>query len=171
MRKIAVITTALLITASQATYAQNSSREIQQRPTSAELGTLTEARIDIVKAALQFTPEQEKYWPAIESAIRSRAKNRQARLSQRAAELGDRSLIEIIRDRNPIEFLNRRSDALSQRAADLKKLADAWDPLYKTLTPEQRRRMALLTLIVLRDMRDALEDRHMQHEYDDDEEG
>ncbi|WP_342723112.1 hypothetical protein AAFG07_28500 [Bradyrhizobium sp. B097] len=34
-------------------------------------------RVGIVKAALQLTPDQEKYWPAIEDAIRTRAKNRQ----------------------------------------------------------------------------------------------
>jgi hypothetical protein len=162
--------TALLIAGSPSAEAQNTPRENPPRPGTADINALTDARIGVVKAALQLSPDQEKYWPAIEDAIRSRAKNRQARLSQRVAALGDRNLIEIIRDRNPIEFMNRRSDALSQRAADLKKLADAWEPLYKTLTPEQRKRMALLTLVVLRDMRDALEERHMQHEYDDQEE-
>jgi hypothetical protein len=31
-------------------------------------------------------------------------------------------LSKILRDRNPVEFLQRRADALPQRAADLKKL-------------------------------------------------
>src|SRR5262249_38652512 len=31
------------------------------------------ARIGIVKAVLQLTPEQAKYWPAVEEAIRARA--------------------------------------------------------------------------------------------------
>src|SRR5215470_2495987 len=31
------------------------------------------ARIGIVKAVLQLTPEQAKYWPAVEEAIRGRA--------------------------------------------------------------------------------------------------
>jgi hypothetical protein len=34
--------------------------------------------------------------------------------------------------------LNRRAEALSERAADLKKLADAWQPLYQTLGPTKR---------------------------------
>jgi hypothetical protein len=36
---------------------------------------LTDVRIDIVKIALKMTPDQEKYWPAVEDAIRARAKN------------------------------------------------------------------------------------------------
>ena len=60
-----------------------------------------------------------------------------------------------MRDRELIAFLQRRADALTQRGADLKKVADAWQPLYKTLTPDQKRRMAALTIFVLRDLREC----------------
>jgi len=40
------------------------------------------------------------------------------------------SAIEKLKNRDPIAFLNRRADALAQRSADLKKLADAWEPLH-----------------------------------------
>jgi hypothetical protein len=72
-------------------------------------------------------------------------------MAARVGELRDRSLIEVLRDRNPVDFLHRRADALAQRAADLKKLADAWQPLYQTLNPDQKRRMAFLTIFVLRE--------------------
>ena len=133
--------------------------------TAADLNALTDARVAIVKAALQLTPDQEKYWPAIEEAIRSRAKNRQARLESvttGAAERADRSPIENLRDRNPIEFMNRRSEALAQRAADLKKLADAWQPLYQTLMPDQRRRLGFVAVYALRELRDRAEQRRIQ---------
>jgi hypothetical protein len=39
-----------------------------------------------------------------------------------------------IRERNPVELMQRRAEALTQRATDLKKLADAWDRSIKTLT-------------------------------------
>jgi hypothetical protein len=110
-----------------------------------DLAKLTDERIEIVKAALQLTPDQMKYWPAVEDAIRTRAQNRQARIARIVETVGKRSddsVIDILRNRNPVEFLNRRADALAQRSADLKKLADAWQPLYQTLTPEQKRRMA-----------------------------
>jgi hypothetical protein len=129
---------------------------------------VTDARIGILKATLQLTPEQEKLWPAVEDAIRSRAKNRQERWSERAAAFRGRSMIEIIRDRNPVKFLNRRADALAERSADLRKLATAWEPLYTSLSQDQKRRMALLTIVVLRDLRDAIEERQMQNEDDDD---
>jgi len=64
-----------------------------------------------------------------------------------------------LRDRDTVDFLQRRADALAQRSADLKKLAAAWEPLYKTLTPDQKQRMAFVTLYVLHEVRNAAEER------------
>jgi hypothetical protein len=65
--------------------------------------------------------------------------------------------------------MQRRAEALAQRAADLKKLADAWQPLYQTLSPEQKRRMAALAIFVLREMRNDVEQRRLQSEDHDEE--
>ena len=160
----------LFITASPLAYAQTPSAATPERLSIAASNSLTDLRIDLVKAALQLTPEQQKYWPAIESAIRARAQNRQARLAQTAETVGkrvDENAVEAWRNRDAVAFLNRRADALAQRSADLKKLADAWQPLYRTLSPEQKQRMGALTLFVLRDMSDAVEQRHLQSEDDD----
>ena len=127
-------------------------------------------RIDLVKAALQLTPDQQKYWPAIENAIRARAEDRKARLAKIAETVGkraDESSVEVFRNRDPIAFLQRRSEALAQRSADLDKLAEAWQPLYKTLSPKQRQRMAALAIFVLQDMSDAVEQRRARSEDDD----
>ena len=162
--------TSLFITASPLAYAQAPSGGAVERLGAADVNALTDARINIVKTALQLTPDQEKYWPAIEDAIRTRMKDRQARIANAAArrnELRDRSPIEVLRDRNPVEFIHRRADALAQRAADLKRLGDAWQPLYQTLNPDQKRRMAALTIYVLREMRSAAEQRRLQTEADD----
>jgi hypothetical protein len=75
-----------------------------------------------------------------------------------------------LRDRNPVDFMHRRADALTQRAADLKKLADAWQPLYQTLTPEQRKKMGHLAIVALREMRNPREHRHLMSETQDDDE-
>ena len=163
--------TALFVTVSPLAYAQAPSSGAVERLSAADVGTLTDARINIVKTALQLTPDQEKYWPAIEDAVRARAKDRQARITTEAArvnELRERSPIEALRDRDPVNFMHRRADALAQRAADLKRLADAWQPLYQTLNPEQKRRMGALTLIVLREARDAVEQRRLGSDDDDD---
>jgi hypothetical protein len=63
--------------------------------------------------------------------------------------------------------MNRRADALAQRSSDLKKLAEAWQPLYATLKPEQKTRMAALALFVLRDMSDARERRRFASDDED----
>ena len=167
---IAVAVTTLFLTASPLVYAQAPGGGALQRLSTADVTALTDARINLVKAALQLTPDQEKYWPAIEEAIRARAKDRQARLQNveaRITELRSKSPVEAMRDRNPVDFLHRRAEALTQRAADLKKLADAWQPLYPTLSQEQKRRMAALTIFVFREMRDGLEQRRLQSEDDD----
>ncbi|MFY9788287.1 MAG: Spy/CpxP family protein refolding chaperone [Pseudolabrys sp.] len=123
-----------------------------------------------MKAALLLTPDQQKYWPAIENAIRARAEDRKARLAKIVETVGkraDESSVEVFRNRDPIAFLQRRSAALAQRSADLDKLAEAWQPLYKTLSPEQRQRMAALAIFVLHDMSDAVERRRAGSEDND----
>jgi len=168
IKKVAVAATAVLITAAPLAYAAETSSTVGMRhPSAADMNAMTDARVGIIKAALQLTPDQEKYWPAVEEAIRTRMKNRQARL-ERVAELRDSSSpMEAIGERNPVEFMQRRAEALSQRAADLKKVADAWEPLYKTLTPDQKKRMAFATYAAMRGVRDAIEHR-MESEDDDD---
>jgi len=152
--------TALFVTASPLAYAQTAANAAT--PSAADWNTLTDIRINVVKAALQLTPDQQKYWPPIEDAIRARAKDRQARFAEmekRVAELREGNPVEVLRDRDTVDFLQRRADALAQRSADLKKLAAAWEPLYKTLTPDQKQRMAFVTLYVLHEVRNAAEER------------
>ena len=93
---------------------------------------MTDARIGIVKAVLQLTPEQAKYWPAVEEAIRARAQTRYQRIAAVAERLGQQRAVD------PVELLRGRADALAQRAAGLKKLADALQPLYQSLSPETK---------------------------------
>ncbi len=46
-----------------------------------------------------------------------------ADMEKRVGELRDGNPIEAVRDRDPVDFLQRRADALAQGSADLKKLA------------------------------------------------
>jgi len=165
MLKIAVAGVAFIVlSASPIAHAQVASRGAAERLSAADVNALTDARVNIIKAALQLTPDQEKYWPTVENAIRQRAKDRQARLAgvvQTVGERSDSGPVEAMRDRNPVDFMHRRADALAQRSADLNKLADAWQPLYQTLTPDQKRRMGLLAIFVVRDMKDRAEQRRI----------
>jgi LTXXQ motif family protein len=172
MKIIVVGTTALFLTASssiaQTQSPQTSTPATAQRLSAADRNALTDMRVDLVKAALQLTPEQEKYWPTVESAIRASAEDRNARIARIQETVGrraDESRIEVVRNRDPIAFLQRRSQALAQRSADLDKLAEAWQPLYNTLSQEQRQRMAALAVFVLHEMSDAV-DRRRAHSED-----
>ena len=172
LKTVVIGTTALFLTASSIANAQSSQTSppaTPERLNAADRNTLTDMRVDLVKAALQLTPEQEKYWPAVESAIRAGAEDRKARISKIQETVGrarDESLVEVMRNRDPVAFLQRRSEALAQRSADLDKLAEAWQPLYKTLSPEQRQRMAALAIFVLNDMSDAVDRRRAQQSDD-----
>jgi hypothetical protein len=169
----AITAGAFFVTACPLGYAQQApATGAPQVSGAVDSDNLTDVRINIVKAALQLTPDQEKLWPAVEDAIRTRANNRQTRIANAAArvnELRDRSPVELLRDRDPINFMHRRADALAQRSADLKKLADAWQPLYATLSQDQKRRMAFLTVFVLREVRSRMEQRLLMSEDWDDE--
>jgi hypothetical protein len=170
LKTAAAVATALFVTASPLAYAQTPSTALPERLSAADRNRLTDLRIDLVTAALQLTPDQTKYWPPIESAIRARAEDRQARLSKIVETTGARageSSADVMGNRDPIAFLNRRADALAQRSADLKKLAAAWQPLHQSLSPEQKKRMATLAVFVLHDMSDAVDRRRAQSDDDD----
>ena len=84
MKNIVVVgATALFLTASPIAHAQTPSTATPERLNVADRNSLMDLRIDLVKAALQLTPEQEKYWPAVESAIRARAEDRKGRCPDR----------------------------------------------------------------------------------------
>jgi hypothetical protein len=166
MMKLAVTAIALLTMSSLSSAAETSSTVgVVGQLSATDLNSLTDMRVGVLKAALQLTPDQEKYWPAIEEAIRTRAKNRQARL-ERIAELHDGAM-DALHQSNPVELMQRRADRLIQRGGDLKKLADAWDPLYKTLSEDQKRRMSFASYVVMRGMRDVIE--HSREAEEDDE--
>lgn len=174
MLKTIVAGTALLLAATSIANAQSSqttSTATPQRLNTNDRNTLTDMRVDLVKAALQLTPEQEKYWPAVESAIRANAEDRKARIAKIQETVGrraDEGRIETMRNRDPVAFLQRRSQALAQRSADLDKLAEAWQPLYNTLNQEQRQRMAALAIFVFHEMSDAVDRRRAESEENED---
>jgi len=173
LKTVAVAATALFVAASPLAYAQDHSTAKQDRWSAAEPDSLTDLRVEVVKAALQLTPSQEKYWPAIEDAIRTRAKHRADRLenlANRVSDAQDSNPAELLVNRNPVDFMHRRADVLAQRSADLKKLGDAWQPLYQELSQDQKRRLGLLRLVVLREVPNRMGGGSGGQFYDDDDE-
>lgn len=174
LKMMAVALTAAFVAASPSANAQQAPQMpgAGARMNMTDVERLTDLRIQIVRAALQLTPEQEQYWPAVENAIRARAKNRLTRIMaavERVDEMRDRSTLELLRDRDPVAFMQRRAVSLTQRGADLKTLADAWQPLYKSLNPDQRLRMTALSVMVLREIGHTIEQRRSQIDDEDDD--
>jgi hypothetical protein len=116
----------------------------QQRPrlTPEDRAAFTDARIAALKAGLRLTPDQEKNWPAVESALRERAKQR----AEHIAEFRNmqRPPEGATHQGNMIERLRQHADAMATQAAELKRLAEAVDPLYKSLDDGQKQRFARL---------------------------
>jgi hypothetical protein len=159
VRIVAATLTALFISASTLAHAQSPGP--MQDPSPAELKAFTEMRIDLVKSALQLTPEQAKLWPAVEEAIRARAAARQQRLANLAARMNEQ------RERSALELLSERADALTQRGASLKKYVDAWRPLFQSLDDGQKVRLRFAAAYLMHELRDAVASRLSQYADDD----
>src|ERR1700731_1474192 len=91
---------------------------------------LTDARIAAVHAGLKLTADQEKLWPPVEAAVRDLAKLRidHANARMRAEDQPDQQTTD-----DPVPRLRERADTMAGMAAAMKKVADAADPLYKSL--------------------------------------
>jgi hypothetical protein len=163
MKKVLAATIALSLTGAGVALAQQGAAQqgpAQQGPgqgpgrdrmswRAEDAAAFTDARIAGLKAGLKLTPEQEKNWPAVEAAIRDLAKDRADRMKTRMERMA--ALREARRDRDRaqsgpdvIARLRQGADAMTTRAANLKKLADAAEPLYKSLDDGQKHRFGML---------------------------
>ncbi len=88
-----------------------------------------------IHAGLKLTADQEKLWPPVEAAARDAATKMMGLVEKyRTTE----------RATDPIERLRRAAELAAVRADTLKKLADAAQPFYASLTADQKRRLPLL---------------------------
>ncbi|MDO8978025.1 MAG: Spy/CpxP family protein refolding chaperone [Afipia sp.] len=146
---------AVAIISSTAVYAQH--RHHHHRMSIEDRAAFADAKIAAVKAGLKLTPDQEKMWPPVEAAVRDFAKQRiamaNARASEREARRAERDQkgsqdskpATADQTRDPMARLRDRADRMAETAAGLKKIADAADPLYKSLDDGQKRRLTMLT--------------------------
>jgi zinc resistance-associated protein len=137
-KAIIAATAALAIASTSLVFGQQSGRPDggqRWRPSAEDLRAFGEARLAALKAGLMLTPEQVRSWPAFEQAARDLSKQRiDRRIAMRSAPPSD----------DPVERLRSRATAMSETGAALKKLADATEPLYKSLDENQKRRFAML---------------------------
>jgi hypothetical protein len=110
--------------------------------TAEDLAALTDARVAALKTGLKLTADQEKNWPPFEAAIRDLAKERADRMAAGRDARASRDRSQPRPD--AIERLRSGAAGLAARSAALKKLADAAEPLYKSLDDGQKRRFSVL---------------------------
>jgi LTXXQ motif family protein len=118
------------------------SASMQHRLTPEDRAAFLDARIAAVHAGLKLSPDQEKLWPAVESAIRDAiAQMREARQKMQAAS-------GAMDKADPIERMRRIAERSAMIAQNLSKLAEAAQPLYTALSDDQKWRLhALLRAI------------------------
>jgi hypothetical protein len=144
MRKFAIAAVAVLaIAGSTAVYAQHRHWGYgHSRMNPEDRAAFADARIAAVHAGLRLTAEQEKLWPPVEAAVRDFAKLRIDRANARMNASRDDSSQK---PDDPVTRLRDHADNMATMAAAMKKIADAADPLYKTLDDSQKRRLSVLT--------------------------
>jgi hypothetical protein len=105
-------------------------------PPANQISNEVDARIAQLKASLRLTANQEKNWPGLQSAIHDYG------VAEFKQPMSGRS---VRNDRNarsdrPNDITRMRSNAeeMTTRAAAMKKLADATEPLYNDLDESQR---------------------------------
>jgi zinc resistance-associated protein len=143
-------------------------------PSAANMAAFTDARIAALKAGLELTPDQQKYWPQFEQALRDMAQLRIQRVEAREARAQQGSSVQQgstpqqggtaqqgQSQTGPFARLARRADNLAQRGTALKKVADAGAPLYQSLTDAQKGRFKVLARMLRphRHMRMAFNER------------
>jgi hypothetical protein len=96
----------------------------EERATTQHRGpVIKEAHIARLRAALNLTPEQQKYWAPVESALRALAR-------QQAREEASAGVVQRMSD---------RASAMAGTAVHLKRLVSAAAPLIKVLDESQKR--------------------------------
>jgi hypothetical protein len=154
------------------------------QPSPEDMSAFLDARVAGMKAGLKLSPDQEKNWPAFETAYRDLAKLRMDRMKERHDAMQNRwQERQARRERrqegkqgddaqrdaqaatpnggrggNFAERMERRADAMTARAAAFKKYADALGPLYQSLDDGQKHRFAVLSHPLRARMRFAREE-------------
>jgi zinc resistance-associated protein len=131
-------TAVLAIAGTSLVYAQRGGFDGSRRwqPSMEDVRAFGEARLAGLKAGLALTAEQERNWPAFEQAARELGKMRTDRMT---------AMHSAPPSNDPVARMRQRATALTDTGAALQKLADATDPLYKSLDENQKRRFAVLS--------------------------
>ncbi|HZT26720.1 MAG TPA: Spy/CpxP family protein refolding chaperone [Pseudolabrys sp.] len=140
----AVLAASVLLTPASLLAQQPTAKAAAQSAAAAgeDAAAYFDARIAAVKVALKLKPEQEKGWPALESAIRDMQKQR----VERTNKFKTAAAVDPASSQDPIAMLRRRADMMAETAASLKQFAAAAEPFYKSLDDAQKNRLRVLLI-------------------------
>ncbi len=167
MRKALILaTTAAVIGGSLLAYnvyaQQQPPARSRWQPSAADIGAFANARIAAIHAGLALNADQEKLWPPVEGVLKDIAKRRVERFEKFRAERQAQAQPPAQTQTpaqptlpDPITRMRRGAEFMGERAADLRKLADAAQPLYEKLDDAQKRRFTML-------LRSGMQGRHMR---------
>jgi zinc resistance-associated protein len=101
----------------------------------ADRAAFLDARIAALHAGLKLAAEQEKLWPAVETALRDAGKSAMERHQKFKTEPAPASLVDRLR---------RQGQNAMARGQSLEAIADAAAPLYAALSEDQKHRLPVL---------------------------
>ena len=139
MRKTIILVTTAAMLAGTAITGTAVARDRSDR-TELTAGQITDqaaARAAQMKADLRLTAEQEKNWPAFETAVVDMWKKRtEAQIAWRSAHAKQQGSVDLI------DEMRKDVDLQIDEANARKKLADAAQPLYSSLDDQQNQRFS-----------------------------
>ncbi len=112
------------------------------------------ARLAALHAGLELNADQEKLWPPVENAMRDFCKLVSSQW--RAHRNQEQGL-------NPVDRLEKHSEAITARGQALKKIADAAKPLYATLNDAQKERLPILLRAIRHPFMSEFHHHHRRH--------
>jgi hypothetical protein len=134
-RTLMLVATAVLLAGTAipgAAFARD--RSDRTELTAGQMADHAAARAAQMKADLRLTAEQEKNWPAFETAVVDMWKNQAAQqIAWRNAQAKQPASVDLI------DQMRKDADEQIDRSNARKKLADAAQPLYSSLDDQQKR--------------------------------
>jgi hypothetical protein len=150
-KPVIAATAALALIGSTLVYAQQSGGGGKRQVNPDRYAKTANARIAAIKAGLELTPDQAQKWgpyqQALQDLVQFRVQRMQARQAAQQAAQGNAQPKKGGAD--PFARLSRRADAMTQSAPLVKKMADAGEPLYQSLSDAQKGRFKMLTRLLL----------------------
>ena len=139
MRKTLILVTTAAMLAGTAITGAAVARDRSDRTelTASQITDHAAARAAQMKADLRLTPEQEKNWPAFETAVVDMWKKQtEQQIAWRNAHAKQQGSVDLV------DEMRKDADEQIDAANARKKLADAAQPLYSSLDDQQKHRFS-----------------------------